>query len=100
MKPRWLILAGLGLILVAAGVYAMRLADQAGVGAAAMAKVACSCVFVEGRDLRSCRADDPPGFEAVATEVDAASKSVTGRVLGVVTRRAIYSELYGCTLEP
>jgi hypothetical protein len=100
MKIRWLILAVVGLALVAGAVYAVRVADQAGIGAAAMAKVTCSCVFVDGRDMRSCRADDPPGFEAVATEVDADAKSVTGRVLGVITRRATYSETYGCTLEP
>jgi len=100
MKIRWLILLIVGLALVAGAAYAMRIADQAGVGAAAMAKVTCSCVFVEGRDLKSCRADDPPGFEAVATEVDAAAKSVTGRVLGVISRRATYSDSYGCTLVP
>ena len=100
MKIRWLIVLVVGFVLVAGAAYATRVADQAGVGAAAMAKVACSCVFVDGRDLKSCRADDPPGFEAVATEVDHAAKAVTGRVLGVVTRRATYSESFGCTLEP
>ena len=71
--PRyWLaiIVAGVAALLLAGGgAYAMRVADQAGVGAAAMAKVACSCVFVDGRSLEACRADDPPGFEQIAVEI-------------------------------
>jgi hypothetical protein len=101
MKLGWWIIGGVTLLLLGAGgVYATRTADQAGVGAAAMAKVACSCVFVDGRTLEACRADDPPGFEQVAIEIDEKGKSATGRVLGIVTRRATYSEAYGCTLEP
>lgn len=100
MKMRWWILGGLALALVAGGVYAARVADQAGVAAAAMAKVACSCVFVGGRTLDACRADDPPGFEQVAVEIDETGKAAVARLLGVITRRAAYSETYGCTLEP
>jgi hypothetical protein len=100
MKMRWWILGGLVLLLLAGGVYAARVADQAGVAAAAMAKVACSCVFVDGRTLDACRADDPPGFEQVAIEIDEKAKAAVGRLLGVITRRATYSETYGCTLEP
>jgi hypothetical protein len=96
----WILLAAAVTALVAGGVYAARVADQAGIGAAAMAKVACSCVFVEGRTLEACRADDPPGFEQVAVEIDATAKTAVGRVLGIVTRRASYNETYGCTLEP
>ena len=96
----WILLAATMTALVAGGIYAARVADQAGVGAAAMAKVACSCVFIDGRTLQACRADDPPGFEQVAVEIDNQDKAAIGRVLGVVTRRATYSETYGCTLEP
>jgi hypothetical protein len=101
MKISWLVGAGAGLILLAAGgAYAMRVADQAGVGAAVVAKITCSCVFVAARTPESCRADDPPGFEQVTTEIDTTAKAVTARVLGVITRRATYHEAYGCTLEP
>ena len=100
MKMRWLIAGAVALVLGVGGVYAVRTADQAGVGAAAVAKITCSCVFVAARTLESCRADDPPGFDQIATEVDTTTKTVTARILGVVTRRATYSEAYGCTLEP
>jgi hypothetical protein len=97
-----LIIAGavVGLALVGGGVYALRMADQAGVGAAAMAKIVCSCVFVDGRPPESCRADDPPGFEDVPVTVDRQSKSATGTLFMVVTRRATYAEGTGCTLDP
>jgi hypothetical protein len=101
MKVTWLIAAGAALIALAAGAaYAARVADQAGVGAAAIAKIRCSCVFVAARTPEACRADDPPGFEQITTEIDATAKTITARVLGVITRRAAYSEAYGCTLEP
>lgn len=102
MKIRWWWIAGgvAVLLLATGGAYATRVADQAGVGAAAMAKVACSCVFIDGRTLESCRADDPPGFEQVEIEIDPTAKVATARVLGLITRSASYSPDYGCTLEP
>jgi hypothetical protein len=100
MKMRWLIAGTVALGLGLGAVYASRVADQAGVGAAAVAKITCSCVFVDGRTLESCRADDPPGFDQIATELDTTAKTVTARILGFVTRRATYSQAYGCTLEP
>lgn len=100
MNMRWWILGGLALLLLVGGVYAARLAEQAGVAAAAIAKVSCSCVFIDGRTLDACRADDPPGFEQVAVEIDEKTKASVGRMFGIVVRRATYSETYGCTLEP
>lgn len=99
---RWSSIAAIvvALMLIAGGVYAARVADQAGVGAAAIAKVICSCVFVAGRSLESCRADDPPGFEEIPVAIDRTAKTATGTVLGVISRRAAYSEQYGCTLDP
>lgn len=98
---RWLIAAGVGSsVLAAAGFYATRAADQAGVAAAAIAKVRCSCVFVAARTPESCRTDDPPGFEQITTEIDTAGKVVTASVMGLIARRATYSDGYGCTLEP
>ncbi|MFM9864124.1 MAG: hypothetical protein ACKVRO_11005 [Micropepsaceae bacterium] len=88
-------------VLVGVGGYgAWQTSIAADVGAAAIAKVTCSCVFVEGRPLESCRADDPPGFEDVSVTVDAKARTATGSVAGVVIRRAVYTEAYGCTLEP
>lgn len=100
MSWRMIVAIGLLVLLGVGGFYGFRLVGQAEVAAAAMAKVACSCVFVDNRSLESCRADDPPGFEQVAVDVDDSTKSATGRLLGFVTRRATYSPQFGCTLEP
>jgi hypothetical protein len=72
----------------------------AAVGAAAMAKVTCSCVFVEQRTLEACRSDDPPGFEGIDVRIDEAGQTATASVMGLLRRRAVYSPSYGCTLEP
>jgi len=87
-------------LVPALGYAAWSFADSAAVGAAAMAKVACSCVFVEQRDLAACRADDPPGFEGVSVEIDRSRQVATGSVMGVLRRTAVYTSQYGCTLEP
>ncbi len=97
---RWLVGVVGAVALAGGGYWVWQTSIAADVGAAAMAKVICSCVFVDGRTLESCRADDPPGFESVGVTVDTSAKSTTGSVLGLVSRRATYSEAYGCTLEP
>jgi hypothetical protein len=100
MQRRYIFIAVTVAVLAAMGWFASSMLTSADVGAAAMAKVACSCVFVEGRDLGACQKDNPPGFDAVAVLVDPAKKSVTGSVFGLVHRTAVYSPDYGCTLEP
>ena len=100
MHIRWIVAVVAVLILSGAAYFAWRTSVEAGVGAAAMAKVACSCVFVDGRTLESCRADDPPGFEGIRVTIDEAAKTATGSVFGVIRRRAKFDEGYGCTLEP
>lgn len=97
---RWIIGLVAAGVLGGGGYFVWQASIAADVGAAAMAKVVCSCVFVDGRTLEACRADDPPGFERVDATVDASTKTATGHVLGLISRRARYTEAYGCTLEP
>lgn len=99
-EMRWIAGLIVAVLTVVGGYGAWQTSIAADVGAAAMAKVACSCVFVEGRSLESCRADDPPGFEQVSVTVDTKVRTATGAVAGVIFRRAVYSEAYGCVLEP
>jgi hypothetical protein len=100
MYIRWIIAAVVVLVLSGGVYFAWRTSVEAGVGAAAMAKVVCSCVFVDGRSLESCRADDPPGFEGIPVTIDKTAMTATGALFGVVRRRAKYSPDYGCTLQP
>jgi len=100
MQRRHIFIAVTVVALAALGWFVLNLLASARVGAAAIAKVSCSCMFVESRDLRECRKDNPPGFEGVAVSVDSVKKSVTGSVLGIVHRTATFTADYGCTLEP
>lgn len=100
MRQHWVIFAGGTILVVVAAQWIWRQFVAADVAAAALAKVVCSCVFVDKRSLASCRADSPPGFEEMNVMIDNENKSATGTVLRFVTRRADFSEIYGCTLEP
>ncbi len=100
MNMRRVILGAAAVLVPALGYAAWSFAGSAAVGAAAMAKVACSCVFVEQRELAACRADDPPGFEGISVEIDRSRQVATGSVMGMISRTAVFTSQYGCTLEP
>jgi hypothetical protein len=100
MRWRWIVLGVVAIAVAGAGYFGWRGAIAADVGASAMAKITCSCVFVDGRSLESCRADDPPGFEGIPVTIDDKAKTVTGVLFGIIERRATYQEGYGCVLEP
>ncbi len=54
--------------------------EQAQLGAAYGAHVACSCRYIEGRDLKSCETDFEPGMELVGLSDDPENKRVTASV--------------------
>ncbi|MBL4839104.1 MAG: serine hydrolase [Kordiimonadaceae bacterium] len=71
--------------------------------AAASAKIACSSVFVMNRDPEEVLARDIKEFYGGLMKVsnisfDMEEKSVTGTVLGVIARKAIYRPGVGCTV--
>ena len=70
---------------------------QAGTGYAA--KTACSCRFVGGREIGSCKDDLMPGMGAIWLSEDDAGQSVTARIPLVESTTATYREGYGCVLE-
>lgn len=53
---------------------------QAQLGASYGAHVACSCRYIEGRDLKSCATDFEPGMELVSLSDDPENKRVTASV--------------------
>jgi hypothetical protein len=96
MKRRFL--AGAALILLAGALYGYRrLAAQASIGAGYVAKEVCSCVFVGGRGLESCRADVPPSMDRVEAEL--LPDGVRGFVTGLASRVARFEPGFGCTLH-
>lgn len=69
-------------------------------GAAFGARTACSCRYVAGRDLASCKKDFEPGMEVVFLSDDPETRTVTARVPLLASATAQYREGYGCLLEP
>ncbi len=94
---RWLPIAIL--LVVVAGVVKLRgIARMRAKVVGLVAKQTCSCHFVDGRDVASCRADLDPDTDYVAIDVDAAAKTVVARAPGAATRTARATDGSGCTL--
>lgn len=92
------------LAVAAAGAFAYVKADgYVGVGAGYVAKVACSEIFLAGRDgllvLDGEFNDISPALERVRLKIDSEKKSVVGSIFGLGRAEAVYREGYGCTLK-
>ena len=101
-RPRWVYaLAAVALIALSllawnwSGVRA-----QAEVGAAFGARITCSCRYVEGRTLDSCRNDKEPGMALVTLADDEEERAVTASVPLLASRVARYRPGWGCLLDP
>ncbi|HEX7740982.1 MAG TPA: hypothetical protein VF442_00890 [Sphingobium sp.] len=73
---------------------------KAAVGAAFGARITCSCRYVEGRSLDSCRGDKEPGMALVTLTDDPESRTVEASVPLLATRSARYRAGWGCLLDP
>ena len=92
---RWAIgILWIGLIAGVIGYEWIR--GQSEVGAGYVAKELCSCIFVGGRDLASCRPDIPPTMDAVEAEVGA--DRVRAFVPAFAERIARHEPPFGCVL--
>jgi hypothetical protein len=69
---------------------------QAQLGAAYGAHVACSCRYIEGRDLKSCETDFEPGMELVGLSDDPENKRVTASVPFLAEAAAERRGAFGC----
>jgi hypothetical protein len=99
-RSRPLILAAVALALVAGlWLYRAPLKGYAIAGTSYGARVACSCRYVGGRDLKDCEKDFEPGMELVFLSENAADKSVTAYIPLVESQTATYREGSGCVLE-
>ena len=85
------------LALAGAGYAYGRLRGMASVGAGYVAKEMCSCVFVAGRSLESCRPDVPESMDRVRAEL--LPDGVRGLVPGLADRVARFEPGFGCTLH-
>lgn len=82
-------------LVAAALFYGPKAAELGQVGANFASKQACSCVFLSGRDVNSCKADFPPDYVSVLS-LDVQKDRVRATMLGVFSAEAQYEEGFGC----
>lgn len=97
------IIGGLSLVAVMAigGFIAFALPgyrEQAVIGSAFAARVACSCRYVAGRTLTDCRRDFEPGMDPITLAEDPATKTITARYPVLAEARARFEEDWGCRM--
>ena len=93
---RWRVLALFWVLLVAGALFFERARDLSSIGAGYVAKQLCSCVFVGGRSLDSCRPDIPVTMERVQAELG--TDRVRAFVPYLEERIARHEPPYGCVL--
>ncbi len=97
----WWSLAIVVLVVVGVAAFVMPgLTSTAEAGTAYMARVGCSCRFVAGRDMDSCKTDKLEGMELITMVDDPDARSVTARFPLLASATASYDEGFGCRLEP
>jgi CubicO group peptidase (beta-lactamase class C family) len=96
-SSRWL-LGVLGVVVVlGCGAITFLMLEVAPVGTAYTAKRMCSCVFVAHRDPSSVLREELGKYGYITTAINYKKKTVTGSVLGMAKRTAVYREGLGCT---
>jgi hypothetical protein len=103
LQPRrlWVRLIAWALVMAAALLlwFWKPIAGNAEAASSVAARVACSCRFVAGRPLASCRSDFEPGMSPVMLSEDSEARSVTARYALFAPQTATYRAGEGCVLE-
>ncbi len=92
------------ILLFAAAIFAVflwnyrALKGQAEIGTAYAAHIACSCRYIAGRDLESCKGDLEAGTEIVSLVDDPANKRITASVPLMSDAVAERRGDYGCII--
>ncbi len=100
-RSRWRTARNILLVLLALAVLWVvwnwsSIKGQAKVGAAYGAHIACSCRYIEGRDMASCETDMEPGMEIVSLSDDPENKRVTATVMFLAEAVAERRGAFGC----
>lgn len=101
LRGRWVQLALVLAVAVAAlfYFYSTPLLGYSRTGAAYGAHVACSCRYIGGRDMGSCKGDMEDGMSLVLLSDNPEAKSVTARVPLLASATARYRDGWGCVLD-
>jgi hypothetical protein len=96
MRGKWIIGGAVVAVLAAGAWFGRDAAAFADIGTAYAAKQTCSCVFVSGRTLESCRAD-LPAAPGVDLKIAVSGDEVTASALGLFKASARFENGYGCS---
>jgi hypothetical protein len=69
-------------------------------GTAYGARMGCSCRYIQGRGMNSCRTDAEPGMEIVTLSDVPGERAVTASVPLLASRTARLQGATGCVLDP
>lgn len=72
--------------------------EQARIGSAYAARVACSCRYVAGRPLGDCYKDFEPGMSPITLHDDPATRTVTANYPMLGEGSARFEEGWGCRM--
>ncbi len=100
-RPSWLSIALLGVLAVGGAYWMWRdsIDGYAVAGTSFGAHSVCSCRYIGGRDMASCKEDFEPGMQAVFVSEDEDERAVTAWVPLLSMQTARYREGYGCVLD-
>lgn len=97
------LLAGAGTVVVLLGLaflgWYVPTRKAVDVGAAMLAKQVCSCIYLAGRSLEECRADQFETMDPIMVEALREVGRVRAWIPGFGERTALYREGLGCNLE-
>ncbi|MCI4591281.1 hypothetical protein MOK15_14415 [Sphingobium sp. BYY-5] len=102
VRRKWWVGAGL-ILLALLGVLAWHwtaLHAQAQLGVAYGARIGCSCRYVEGRAMGSCRDDKEPGMALVRLTDLPEEHAVQASVPLIASRTARFKPGWGCLIDP
>ena len=98
---RRVVWAAIGLLVLAAGVYVLRVAS---ILTAYKAKMLCSEVLLAQRDARAVltelEVDDLAPLRYISASVDPSAQATTASFVGLVSHHASYRDDHGCALQP
>ncbi len=98
-KLKWVALAVVLVLGIAAARVLPGLRQATGVGAGYVAHQMCSCIFVANRSYDSCRPDMLAVMKEIEVEVMDDPSGVRAWVPMLSERVALYEEGFGCTLQ-
>lgn len=91
----WVVVLSMGLLIW----FWKPLSGNAEAASSVAARVACSCRFVAGRDLKSCGTDFEPGMSLVMLSENSEARSITARYAFFAPQTATWRDGEGCVLE-